>query len=280
MDKNNVLIFGLLCVLLIAAVYFNTDRLTGNAPTDPKSSYCTPTWFCLDSNTKAYGDPDKGCSVKSITDCGTGEICINGACLLEPTPSHTECIDNSCMEVDGEGTDECSSNADCFTSFRVFVSAQSYKGDLGGVSGADAKCQSLANTFSLGGTWEAWLSDYGNASASDELYHSTVPYVKLNSIQVADNWADLTDGTLDSPIDVSNTYPLNYSTNFTFFVWTGTNPDGTSNSTMKDCSGWVSSSPSIKGQSGQSSQTDTRWTRIMDAVCSEMKLLYCFEQPA
>ena len=42
---------------------------------------------------------------------------------------------------------------------RAFVTNANYAGNLGGLAGADAKCQSQAATAGLGGTWKALLSD-------------------------------------------------------------------------------------------------------------------------
>lgn len=54
-----------------------------------------------------------------------------------------------------------SKNASCAAAgkCRVFVSSKAYPADIGGVVGADVKCQSLAETAQLGGTWMAWLGD-------------------------------------------------------------------------------------------------------------------------
>jgi hypothetical protein len=40
---------------------------------------------------------------------------------------------------------------------RVFITDESYKGDLGGLDGADKKCQEEAETLKLGGDWMAFL---------------------------------------------------------------------------------------------------------------------------
>lgn len=42
---------------------------------------------------------------------------------------------------------------------RAFVTSTKYDGNLGGISGADAKCQARADAVSLGGTWKAIISD-------------------------------------------------------------------------------------------------------------------------
>jgi hypothetical protein len=42
---------------------------------------------------------------------------------------------------------------------RVFVTDETFRGDLGGIEGADAKCTTAAAGASIGGTWKAWISD-------------------------------------------------------------------------------------------------------------------------
>ena len=72
---------------------------------------------------------------------------------------------------------------------------------LGGVAGADARCQNLADSAGLLGTFKAWISD----DTSDPLStfnHSTVPYIMVNGKVVAYNWTDLTNGGyLRNPIE-------------------------------------------------------------------------------
>jgi hypothetical protein len=54
---------------------------------------------------------------------------------------------------------------------RVFVSGSKWNGNLGGLAGADAKCQQAADAAGLGGTFRAWISDDAT-SASSRLTHS------------------------------------------------------------------------------------------------------------
>src|SRR3989344_7858176 len=77
---------------------------------------------------------------------------------------------NGCLSVDGVGSGNPISVKDFNTlstaintkatcTKYVFLTSTIYDGNLGGISGADAKCQARANTFNLGGTWKAWISD-------------------------------------------------------------------------------------------------------------------------
>lgn len=165
-------------------------------------------------------------------------------------------------------------------SYRVFVTSTFYNANLGGLSGADAKCQERANTAGLGGIWKAWLSD-GTVSASSRLVHSSDPYVRLDGVVIADNWDDLTDGNLDNPIRVDEKGNLLSSSIFYAKVWTNTKPDGLISSSSH-CNNWTSGSASTgNGLSGIFMYTDGQWTRDGSMPCSvtNTNRLYCFEQP-
>jgi hypothetical protein len=162
-------------------------------------------------------------------------------------------------------------------STRVFVTSTTYSGNLGGLVGADAKCQERANTANLGGTWKAWLSDSTNSAAS-RLNQNTGSYQLLNGTVIANDWSDLTDGSLQNIFVVTE-----LGTNFSARVWTNTKTDGstkyqTDNAT---CANWTSNSGSYWAVTGTSYVPDSRWTDNNDtSFCSgSSNHLYCFEQP-
>ena len=78
----------------------------------------------------------------------------------------------------------------------IFLSSQSYTGNLGGLAGADAKCQQLADNAGLSGTYKAWLSVYGFDPIT-RIIPSTAPYVRTDGAIIANNFDDLTDGSLE-----------------------------------------------------------------------------------
>ena len=87
----------------------------------------------------------------------------------------------------------------------VFVTSTVHDGSLGGLAGADAICQTRADSpgsLAAPGTYKAWLSD-ATASPSTRFTQATVPYKLVNGTTVAPNWAGLVDGSLDAPIDVT-----------------------------------------------------------------------------
>ena len=83
----------------------------------------------------------------------------------------------------------------------VFVTSDTYDGDLGGLVGADAKCQALADAAGLDGTFRAWLSDDAE-SPSTRFTQSTDPYWLVDGTVVADSWADLIHGSIAHAIDL------------------------------------------------------------------------------
>lgn len=155
---------------------------------------------------------------------------------------------------------------------RVFVSSDSFNGDLGGLAGADQACQSRAAAANLGGTWRAWLST-SNSSAGDRLAHSELPYATLDGKVVAANWSDLTDGTLLHPI-AADEYGAPVAN---AQVWTATFAGGTyTGDSCADFTSAVSFGPAVVGNT---SRTDSGWTVSNTASCGNSAMhLYCFQQ--
>ena len=112
---------------------------------------------------------------------------------------------------------------------RVFVTSEKFQSNLGGLTGADAKCQALANAAHLHGIFKAWVSDY-TASPSTRFTHSKGAYKLTNGTTIAKNWTDLTDGTIAAPIDVTELKfqipPTITPAIATKLVWTGTDEHG------------------------------------------------------
>ncbi len=177
----------------------------------------------------------------------------------------------------GEGSRSVEINPSPNDIRRVFVTAGTYNGNLGGLSGADAKCQTAADTASLGGTWKAWLSD-GTASAASRLTHGEGPYRRINHPGIGGKWTDLTDGTIGA-INIEHNGPPVVSG---FNVWTGTNYMGSViDAANRTCVNWTSSAGgwiAKYGYYGQSNQTGTGWTQTNYFSCNNGARLYCFEQ--
>ncbi len=164
---------------------------------------------------------------------------------------------------------------------RVFVTSTTYDGNLGGLAGADAKCQSSA--ASLGGTWKAWLSDT-TTSAASRLVHSSIPYKSVNgSVTFANDWNDLitskSGNYLAAPINVNELGQAVPAT----LPWTNTNPNGTANNSLNpisdfNCSDWTAGLDYIQGWYGNTTSRDAYWTNYGSDMCNMGRRLYCFEQ--
>lgn len=156
---------------------------------------------------------------------------------------------------------------------RVFITSTSYNGNLGGLAGADAKCQARANAVNLGGTWKAWLSD-STGSPSTRFTKENLPYKNLNGEIIANSWSDLTDGSIQKSIAWTELKTVHAG-----WVWTNTNVSGISNS-FDNCSNWTVATSPYTGWigSGNFIPPGSKWTIDAKLDCLNQARLYCFEQ--
>lgn len=157
----------------------------------------------------------------------------------------------------------------------VFVTSEAYAGDLGGLAGADGKCNALASLAGLEGTYKAWLSAATGSPAADFTKES-IPYRLVDGTLIAESWAGLTDGTINHPIDLDE-YGLPTAA---VEVWSNTREDGTvfDRSNLSTCLSWHDSSAGDIGQTGRIDQPAGEWTSFNDRTCDQLLPLYCFEQ--
>jgi hypothetical protein len=150
---------------------------------------------------------------------------------------------------------------------RMFISSNMYPYNIMNLAYADAQCSTLASMANLGGTWKAWYSDQAGAAAN-RLNRNTLPYVNLVNQIVANDWADLTDGTLDAPVIYNEMrYPMNPSEPII------TNTDSAGN--------WMLSSCASNGLTGLGTIGDTgsSWTYAIRVSCiGASARLLCVEQ--
>jgi hypothetical protein len=170
---------------------------------------------------------------------------------------------------------------------RVFVTSFPVGGDIFGpgcgwvpcpprfgLMGADYAC--VVAGWATGpfptGNWAAWLSSTGT-DAIDRIPEGE--YRLLDGTVVANDKADLTDGTLEAPIDLTeNQTRLDPGQN----VWTGTDDDGT-NAGFGTCLNWFTDSDANTARVGEAGKADATWTDFGDDSCDKRNHLYCFEVP-
>ena len=199
------------------------------------------------------------------------DLCFNGAA-------------NGVCDQNGDCRTEPSTTGDCV----VFLTSDEHAANLGGLEGADAICQGKARSAGLQGTFKAWLSD-SNTSAAQRLTHSAVPYIDTRNQVIANDWEDLTNGSLQRAITVDQTgfdwdSDASHCGAFIWLaaVWTGTATDGSSKPPF--CSDWTSTADieTDSAHVGHYCYASEAWTDQTGGDttkgCSAETSLYCFQQ--
>lgn len=152
---------------------------------------------------------------------------------------------------------------------KVFVTSSTSNGDLGGQSGADAECASIASGAGLSGTFKAWLSA-STLNAKDKL-GTARGFIRTDGQPFADQVSDIVAGRI--------LHPLDYDENGNFvdfgYVWTGTLGAGTT--ATQTCSDWTSNSSSVQGELGLNATGPLLWTDDGGGFCNDVLALYCFD---
>ena len=152
------------------------------------------------------------------------------------------------------------------------MTSATFDGNLGGLAGADADCQSLALGAGLSGTFKAWLST-STVNASTRL-GTARGFVRRDGQPFADTVSDITTGKILNSIDIDET-----GANIGFTkVWTATATDGTVIPGFT-CLDWTDSTSSNQGDLGFTSGGPFTWTEAFSGIaCSNaFQHLFCFD---
>lgn len=167
--------------------------------------------------------------------------------------------------------------------YRIFITAATYNGNLGGVSGADTKCDTDSVRPNDGSTYRALVVD--NSSTSRRACTSS------NCVNPAENlnWAfksntqyvRSSDSTAIMTTNSAGVFPFgtlnnSFTSGATVSYWTGLRNDWQSSS--NDCSDWTNSSSGLNGRTGDSSATDSTSIRNNTPACNTQWYLLCVEQ--
>jgi hypothetical protein len=220
----------------------------------------------------------------------SSEASADADATLDSPPSETGAADAPPESAADVQVQDVGQDAPPLTQYIVFATSMPYPGNLGGLSGADHKCQGLAMAAGLSGTFKAWLSD-GTTSAASRLTHGTLPYVLLDGTLVANDWADLTSGSVQNMIVRDEGNHLIASTNYScgtsptypgFLVWTDSYADGGVYDPNNSCLSWGSSSSGDYGSGGSASpanQANSYWSDWCHLItCDTQAPLYCVQQ--
>ncbi len=228
---------------------------------------------------------------EGVEQCEDGNMVNTDACTA--TCEYAVCGDGFVYESMEDCDDGNVSNGDgcdsecAIDSKTVFVTSSLHTGNLGGLAGADMICTMRAAAANLPGTYKAWVSaDEPNGTPATRFTPSAVPYRKVDGVLVADNWADLTDGSLASSINKTETNAAPpVGTAFCLAnqpsVWTATEDDGKIFDSNATCSNWTDETDpmgSNRARAGRANESDSDWTSSCALSCALTAALYCVQQ--
>ncbi|MCA9715018.1 MAG: DUF4215 domain-containing protein [Myxococcales bacterium] len=216
-----------------------------------------------------------------VENCDDGNIRDDDSCPT--TCDFARCGDGfvqlgveECDDANEDPNDGC--DVECVRTRTVFVTSGDFQGDLGGLYGADQKCQEAADFAGLDrpGDFMAWLADETD-SPFERFHRSPGRYALVTGIPIADSWDDLTDGTLDAPINVNENGEVVGSVS----VFTNTTVQGVLLDQMYSCQNWSTNWFEDLSWAGDSAMQNEEWVDanvINPLSCADSIRLYCFEQ--
>lgn len=158
----------------------------------------------------------------------------------------------------------------------VFVTSERYSGNLGGIEGADAKCEASAKAGNLSGTFLAWISN-ASVSPSSRFEPSLDPYIRVDGVIFAESYDSLVIDFPLVPLNVTEAGLLVPAGRDDAIVWTNTESDGVLVSSTFDCNGWTVDDMTSTGTTGLISNLEA-WSFDARNFCNTERRLYCFEQ--
>ena len=185
-----------------------------------------------------------------------------------------ECDDGN--EEPGDSCHECHRTRLVFLSGTLAGNFAAGKSPVEALDAADEECQLWAGQEGFVGKFRAWLSnDAGSPSERFDTAFAGVYRTPKGSVVALGGWDDLTDETLNHPIDEEASG--NPVTDPNRRVWTGTTTSGMA-IPGASCENWSSKTPGLPPVAGDLHQMDFQWTGVSELhTCSESHAVYCFE---
>lgn len=260
------------------------DEGSGEGMTDVTTSADVTT--SDDVTSEATSETETTLSGSETTDtggiaCVEPDIACDGGCV-DPEFDETFCgsCDVSCSDDESCVEGSCVAVVDRL----VFVSSSKHDGAwLGGIFDIDELCQALADQHGYPGVFFAWNSVAMNSPSVD--FEQDGRYVRADGMVVADSYVELVDGTLDHPINVTEsgavaTKPAEqaWCPGIDDAVWSGTTPGG-EYAGEPTCGGWMTAGPLAKGWIGRMNATDGAWSQVdCQMACNVALPVYCVQQ--
>ena len=194
--------------------------------------------------------------------------------------------DEECDDGNDQNLDSCRN--ECLTSRIIFLSENDWEGRmLGGLTGADEKCQDEARDAELPGTYQAWLSDSRSSPKSRFNSINFIGWYVLPESRgrVADGWTGLTSDKTDIKEAIIVHADGTTEDNLDEKVWTNTKASGDIASESAHCGNWNDPGSTGKAIVGWAKEdiVNTKWSFYGDnendlRLCNSVRHLYCVGQ--
>ena len=217
-----------------------------------------------------------GCDAEETCD-GAATTCPADAVVPKDGPGVGACLGYACDGTTATCKGACTTTSDCASGFtciskactkfkHVFTSSKTYDGALGGLTGADQRCNDLAKAAGLPGTYMAWLTD-SKQSPLTRFTPYAGPYALVTGSKLANDFSDLTDGLAGAAVlrDESG------ASVGMVLGWTGMT--SSKFDPTETCGDWTSAAPSAQGTA-----VYTTWSQNVTQPCNSQARLYCVEQ--
>ncbi len=230
--------------------------------------------------------------------------CENGACL-DPAElcAGVTCYDycedgifyydgycncGECVYSEEECVFGCEDEWGCIpeTDAMMFITSGRWTGDLGGIFGADEKCEIAAADAGLPLGWIALISDSFWDIRDRPEFPDTI-FRRMDGSIVAMSKADLFDGSINVPINIDEYGVVHTEVGQAGATWTGTKPDGTvftgtyGGILVTNCEDWTNGTDDYynRGIGGDIQETNNYWIDdhpVSNVLyCSNVQRLYC-----
>ena len=279
-------------LILAACISDATPPPPGDA--GPDAACASPKKVCTSGSQTTCTDTssDNGNCGACNNACPTGTTCSASQCVCTDT-TKTNCS-GVCVNLssDPKNCGACGVaciNANCTAGECdrvVFVTGATYFPNLTNgadpFTPADTDCNGAAKSAKLPGTYMAWIATQNSSPSVRFTTKSKTPYVLPDgSTRVANDWGDLTKGSLQHAIDQTEVGTPIQSSDDTRRVMTNVAANGTSASASLDCTEWTTVNTTIPIV-GDCTATTGDWTNVATNPagwnCSVQYRLYCFEQ--
>ncbi|MDB4941098.1 MAG: Tryptophan synthase alpha chain [Labilithrix sp.] len=165
--------------------------------------------------------------------------------------------------------------ADASAAFYIFVSEGMWNGqEVGGVTGADGKCQAEAEAAGLSGRHVAWLNG-DQASFMGRIESDGGPWRRRDDAVIFNDYGKLPTAPRVPLLYTAKGQGVPHGTHF----WTGQAfPDASKNPDVfesLDCASWTSGDAGLLGVYGDPEGTRFDWTYLGRDTCDQPRHLVC-----